>query len=575
MEFKDIKANLKKDFTGFKKVKVALLADSSTQYLAQAIRGMGYEKKLDIEVWEADYDSIDLTISDAASELYSFKPDFTFVFLSSHKLKKKFYKSGSNPHFADDTLAYLKNVTATVSSHIKTNFLVFNFPDALDPVFGHYSGKVTASFNYQVKKLNLELMHWAQNEASVSLIDLCGLQAMYGSANSIDSRMYLGSDSIFSLDFTIVVATNCVQVIEAFTGFSKKCLILDLDNTLWGGIIGDDGLENIQIGDLGIGKAFTEIQLWAKALKERGIILAVCSKNDEANAKEPFEKHPDMVLRPDDIAVFVANWSNKHDNIKYIQSVLNIGFDSMVFLDDNAFERNMVRTYLPEVTVPELPDDPADYVANLNSLNLFETNAYTEEDKERTQLYKAEALRNTASLTYTSEADFLKSLDMVSEVKEFDAFTIPRVSQLTQRSNQFNLRTKRYTEQDIKHMAEDHKKHHTFSFTLSDKYGAHGLIGVIILEKKDAHTLFIDTWIMSCRVLKRGMEQFMLNEITQYAKKHKFEKLTGEYLETKKNGMVKDHYKNMGFTEKGEQWQLDVTAYKPAACFIKNSNTHE
>ena len=156
--------------------------------------------------------------------------------------------------------------------------------------------------------------------------------------HTIDSRLYISSDVTFSLDFTIVVVNNLIQILEANTGTSKKCLILDLDNTLWGGIIGDDGLENIQIGDLGIGKAFTEIQLWAKALKERGIILAVCSKNDEANAREPFEKHPEMVLRTDDIAVFVANWSNKHDNIKYIQSVLNIGFDSMVFLDDNPFE---------------------------------------------------------------------------------------------------------------------------------------------------------------------------------------------------------------------------------------------
>ena len=569
MEFKEIRANLKKDFTGFKKIRVAILADSSTQYLAQAIRGIGYEKKLDIEVWEADYDSIDLTISDSNSELYNFKPDFTFIFFSALKLKKKFYKNGSNPHFSDEIISHLKHITSTISSRIKTNFLVFNSPDALDPVFGHFSGKVTSSFNYQIKRINLELMHWVQGEASVSLIDLCSLQAMNGASNSIDSRLYLNSDSIFSLDFTIIVATNCIQVIKAFSGYAKKCLILDLDNTLWGGIIGDDGMENIQIGDLGIGKAFTEIQLWAKGLKERGVILAICSKNYEVNAREPFDKHPDMVLRFDDIAVFVANWSNKHDNIKYIQSVLNIGFDSMVFIDDNAFERNMVRNYLPEMTVPELPEDPADYLSFLSNLNLFETNAYTDEDKERTQLYKAEALRNTASLTYTSEADFLKSLDMGSEVKAFDSFTIPRVAQLTQRSNQFNLRTKRYAEQDVKHMAEDEKKYHTFSFTLSDKYGSHGLIGLIILEKKDTHTLFVDTWIMSCRILKRGMEQFMLNEIMEYAKKYNFEKITGEYIETKKNGMVRDHYKKMGFTYDNNIWNYSVAGYIPVIGHIK------
>ncbi len=571
MDFKQIKANLKKDFTGLKKVKVAILADSSTQYLAQAIRGIGYEKKLDIEIWEAEYDAIDLTISDASSELYAFKPDFTFVFLSSPKLQKKFYKNGYGSDFADDILKYYNKVAEVISSNIKTNFLVVNFPDKLDSVFGHYAGKVNGSFSYQVKKINIGLMDLAQSNAAISIIDLCGLQAMYGNAYATDTRLYISTDALFSLDFTIKVAENCVQVLEAYTGSSKKCLILDLDNTLWGGIIGDDGLENIQIGDLGVGKAFTEIQLWAKALKDRGVILAVCSKNDEINAKEPFDKHPDMVLHNDDIAVFVANWSNKHDNIRYIQSVLNIGLDSMVFIDDNAFERNMVRQFLPEVLVPELPEDPADYLPYLNSLNIFETNAYTEEDKDRTQLYKAEALRNDASRSYTSELEFLKSLDMISEVKPFDAFTIPRVAQLTQRSNQFNLRTVRYTEEDVKRITVDNNKYHTFSFTLADKYGNHGLIGVIILEKKDEQTLFVDTWIMSCRVLKRTMEQFMLNEIVQYASKHKFKQIEGEYIETRKNGMVRDHYKNLGFTTNDGRWILDVANYETKTCYITNA----
>lgn len=572
MDFKQIKGNLKKDFSGLKKIKVAILADSATQYMAQAIRGIGYEKKLNIEVWEAEYDAIDLTVSDTESELYSFKPDFTVIFLSPYKLKKKFYKSGSISNFAENTVEHLKQITSTVSSHVKTNFLVFNVPDVFDAIFGNFSGKVSGSFSYQQKKINMELMNWAQNDAAVSLIDLCGLQAMHGAMNTFDSRLYINSDVIFNFDFTIAVADNLIQVIDAYSGNAKKCLILDLDNTLWGGVIGDDGLDNIQIGDLGIGKAFTEIQLWAKALKERGIILAVCSKNDEANAKEPFEKHPDMVLRIEDIAVFVANWSNKNDNIKYIQSVLNIGLDSMVFIDDNPFERNIVRTYLPDVCVPELPEDPSEYLSYLNQLNLFETNAYTDEDKERTQLYKAEALRNSASLSYTSEVDFLKSLDMVCEVKSFNSFTIPRVAQLTQRSNQFNLRTKRYTEEDVKRMSEDHDRYHTFSFTMGDKYGSHGLIGVIILEKKEDGELFVDTWIMSCRVLKRGMEQFMLNEIMEYARKHKIGKIVGEYIETKKNGMVRDHYKNLGFVADNGLWYGDVNSYELKTCYIRNSN---
>jgi FkbH-like protein len=562
MDFRHLKANLKKDFTGFKKIKVAILADSATQFLHQAIRGAGYEKKLDIEIWEADYDAIDLTVSSEDSPLYSFKPDFVILFLSVQKLQKKFYKSASNPLFHKASFDYIKDVTETVNKHIGTKFIISNFPDALDPVMGNFSNKLKNTFTYQLRRLNLELMEWAQNKSNVFIFDLCGLQAIHGNKNAIDYKTYIITDIVFNLDFVVHAALNYVQIILPFTGNVKKCLILDLDNTLWGGIIGDDGMENIQIGELGIGKAFTDVQLWAKALKERGIILAVCSKNDEKIAKEPFEKHPDMVLRLDDIALFVANWDNKVDNLKHIQAVLNIGFDSMVFLDDNPFERNMVRTYLADICVPELPEDPAEYLPYLTEQNLFETNSFTSEDKERTALYKEEAQRNISKLSFKSEADFLKNLDMVSEVKPFNKFTIPRVAQLTQRSNQFNLRTVRYSDEQIEKISGS-DKHITFTFSLSDKYGAHGLISVIILEKKDKQTLFIDTWIMSCRVLKRGMEQFVLNEILNRAKENGFTKIEGEYLPTPKNGLVKNHYMSLGFTHLNEnKWIFDTKTNK-------------
>jgi len=345
-------------------------------------------------------------------------------------------------------------------------------------------------------------------------------------------------------------------------------LILDLDNTTWGGIIGDDGIENIKIGDLGIGKAFSKLQTWAKALKERGIIIAICSKNDEANAKEPFEKHPDMVLKLEDISVFVANWENKADNIRRIQEILNIGFDAMVFLDDNPFERNLIRQELPEITVPELPEDPAEYMDYLNKLNLFETTSFSDNDKDRTQQYQAEAARITLQSQFGNIDDYLNSLEMVSEVKEIDSFSLPRVAQLTQRSNQFNLRTKRYTDEDLKSMLAS-GEYIGITFTLVDKYGDNGLISAILL-KKEKHCVFIDTWIMSCRVLKRTMEPFVLNTIIEYTKKSGFNKLVGEYIPTAKNGMVKDHYKNFGFKENDVegQWKLDAENFESLKCFI-------
>ncbi len=377
---------------------------------------------------------------------------------------------------------------------------------------------------------------------------------------------------VLSIDALPYIASRTLDIIASIEGKFKKCLILDLDNTVWGGVVGDDGWENIQVGHgLGIGKAFSEFQQWVKKLKNRGIIVCVCSKNDEDKAKEPFVKNPEMVLKLDDISVFIANWENKADNIRTIQSILNIGFDSMVFLDDNPFERNMVRENVPGVTVPELPEDPGKYLEYLYTQNLFETASYSSADKDRTKQYQVEAQRVATAKKFTNEGDFLKSLEMVSEVSGFTSFNIPRVAQLSQRSNQFNLRTIRYTEDQIAAIENDPKQK-GFAFSLKDKFGDNGLIAVVILQEMDANTLFIDTWFMSCRVLKRGMENFTLNTIVDYAKNSGYKKIIGEYLPTPKNGMVSEHYSNLGFTRmegsSTTQWELDVEDYKNRECYI-------
>jgi FkbH-like protein len=302
-------------------------------------------------------------------------------------------------------------------------------------------------------------------------------------------------------------------------------------------------------------------------LKNRGIILAVCSKNTESIAKEPFEKHPDMVLHLDDIAVFVANWENKADNIRHIQQILNIGFDSMVFLDDNPFERNIVRENIPTICVPELPEDPAEYLEYLYSLNLFETVSYSGADAQRTKQYQEESQRSLVQQSFTNEEDFLKSLEMVSLVEPFNTFNTPRVAQLSQRSNQFNLRTIRYTEADIARLAQDPDTS-TFAFSLKDKFGDNGMIAVIVLKKVSSSMLFIDTWFMSCRVLKRGMENFTLNTLVDFAKENGFRYLKGEYLATEKNGMVRDHYRHLGFKPEGDYWLLDTNNYENKITYI-------
>jgi FkbH-like protein len=401
----------------------------------------------------------------------------------------------------------------------------------------------------------------------IHICDLSSIQNRLGKQFLFQPSVYINTEMVLSIDSLPEIAVRTNDLIGAMYGRMKKCVILDLDNTLWGGIIGDDGIENIQVGSLGIGKAFTEFQYWLKKLKDRGIILAVCSKNTEAVAKEPFEKHPDMVLRLDDFAVFIANWENKVDNIRHIQGILNIGFDAMVFLDDNPFERNIIKENIPGINVPELPDDPADYLEYLYSLNLFETVSLSEEDKLRTEKYQIEAQRNVLQKTFVSEDAFLESLNMVSKIESFTGFNIPRVAQLSQRSNQYNLRTVRYSEDDIKNLAGN-KNIFPFTFTLEDKFGDNGLICVVILVKENEQTVFIDTWLMSCRVLKRGMERFVCNTIAEFAKEKNFNIIKGEYIPTAKNALVENHYKDLGFEYREGYWLLDVANYATKKCFI-------
>jgi len=447
--------------------------------------------------------------------------------------------------------------------------IINTYPEINDSVFGNYAAKTASSFIYQLRKANLLLMEFCQSAGDLFICDLAGLQSEVGRKSVFDPKMYASADMVYNLDFLPLMAKHITDIVLSITGSFKKCLILDLDNTTWGGIIGDDGMEGIELGHLGSGKIFTELQLWAKQLKHRGIILCICSKNTEGIAQEPFLSHPDMVLRMDDIAVFVANWETKVDNIRYIQSVLNVGFDTMVFIDDNAFEREMVKSAIPEITVPDLPEDPADYLPYLRSLNLFETASFTEEDTLRTQQYREEARRNILQQTFTNENDFLASLQMVSEVKAFDEFTMPRVAQLSQRSNQFNLRTIRYTEDELKQLAAAPGVY-TMSLTLEDRFGDHGLIGIVILRKQDDKTLFIDSWIMSCRVLKRGMENFTLNCIMELARAGNFETVAGEYIPTKKNGIVRDHYASLDFAPLNDKWVAGVANYEKRPTFINN-----
>ena len=555
-------------------LKVALVGDTATQLLATAIKGTGADRGYLVDLYEGEFNQVEQQLLIPTSDLHQFDADFIVIFQSTHKLGEhhSLLPAEKQMSLADDRLAFIASVCENPALASK-KIIYFNYPEIGDTVFGSYANKVDSSFTYQVRKLNFELMKLSQQYPNLFICDIAELQNKFGRDRMFAPNTYTSTEMVFRMDVLPYVASRVMDIVCAIKGQFKKCLILDLDNTLWGGVIGDDGLEGIQLGHgLGIGKMFTEFQMWIKKLKQRGIIICVASKNNEETAKEPFEKHPDMVLKLDDIAVFQANWETKVDNIRTIQQILNIGFDSMVFLDDNPFERNMVRENIPGITVPELPEFPEDYLEYLYSLNLFETASYSNLDKDRTKQYQVEAQRVSLSKTFTNEADFLKSLNMVSTVSGFTKFKTPRVAQLSQRSNQFNLRTVRYTDADIEALANDPNVI-DLSFTLEDKFGDNGLIAVVIMKPLDKENLFVDTWFMSCRVLKRGMENFTLNTMVEAAREKGYKKIIGEYLPTPKNKMVEQHYTVLGFKPvegaKTAQYALDIDTYQPRECYIE------
>ena len=544
--------------------RIAVLADSASQLIVQAIEGYGLEHNVLYDLFEAGYDETDRQVFDSGSDLYRHAPDFVIIFRHTEKMKLSFYglPVAQRSHFAVEQLAYMESLYQALQGPAPVRLIVSNLPEWDDNVFGSFAHHTDQSFLYQLRKFNVLLMEWAQSHRDLYICDVCTLVSRRGYEHSIDERLYIQANMVFDLEFLPLLAKSVHDMVQSLLGRIRKCIILDLDNTLWGGVIGDDGPERISIGQLGVGRIFSGLQRWVLELSRRGVIVAICSKNSEEAARAPFIGHPEMVLRLKDIAVFMANWENKVDNIKRIGEILHIGLDSMVFIDDSPFEREMVRSGLPEVTVPELPEDPACYLTYLQGLNLFEGPSITQEDGERGRQYQEEAKRVNSRTKFFDEHEFLKSLEMKSAVRPFDDYTIPRVAQLAQRSNQFNLRTVRYTQSSLAAIAAD-ACYLTLSFTLEDIYGEYGLISAVVLHReenyKEGPLLFIENWMMSCRVLRRGMEVFVLQQLERAAREAGYSRLEGEYLPSSKNGLVAGLYQQLGFSPTaGGRWRLEL-----------------
>jgi len=557
----------------YKEVKIAVLGDNSTQQFVQILRAYFYREGIYANIYESEFDVIEQEIYNDDSGLYKFKPDYVVFHVSNQKLRDRFYQNnGPAPDFeaylVDSQIKQWEKINKKLKCRIIQN--LYSMPT--ERPFGNYTQQVESSLYNLTKMVNSRLIANAKDAGNVYFNDIEHLSTSIGLDNWYDEKLYVHAKLFCKLEYMPQVAKNILDIILAGLGRSKKCVVLDLDDTLWGGIVAEDGLERIEISREGLGEAYYLFQKYLLELKNIGIILAVCSKNDHENAIEPFEKHPEMVIKKDDISVFIANWNSKSENIKQISKKLNIGLDSMVFIDNSAFERNQVKSMLPQVEVPEMPEDISEYVPFINKLNLFEALAYSKEDGKRTEFYKNQVKREEVKAEYKSIDDYLKSLEMVAEFNRFDSMHIPRIAQLIQRSNQFNLTTKRYNEKECETFMNA-AECYPFYITLKDKFGDNGLISVII-AKKEGEKLIIDEWLMSCRVLLRGVEEFCMNKVVGLAKELGCSEIEGRYIKTAKNNMVKEFYKRFGFSSVGPKldsettWKLEVKKYKEKKIWI-------
>lgn len=398
-----------------------------------------------------------------------------------------------------------------------------------------------------------------------------GLQAWFDAARWLQARMQIAPAAVPAY------GEHAARILAALRGHSRKCLVLDLDNTLWGGVIGDDGLEGIVLGQgNAAGEAYLALQGYAKQLTQRGIILAVCSKNDPDIAQQVFRDHPDMILRREDIACFIANWEPKEGNLRRIAQELNIGLDSLVFVDDNPAERAHIRQALPMVAVPELPEDPASFVSCVEQAGYFEAVAFTDEDRQRARQYAGNQERDALLQASADPGSFLASLSMRMRAGPAQAVDLPRVAQLIGKTNQFNLTTRRYTLEAVAAMARDPAAT-ILQFRLEDRFGDNGLVSAMILlpAKDQPDVLDIDTWVMSCRVFGRQLEHAVLNIAAATARSRGVSHLRGTFIPTAKNGVVRELFQALGFQavarpglEGATHWALDLQHYQPYTTHI-------
>ncbi|MFT3735053.1 MAG: HAD-IIIC family phosphatase [Rhodocyclaceae bacterium] len=550
--------------------RLGILSNATSHFLVPALMATAARHGILLECIEADHDQVMQEALSADSLMGHAKPDAVLLAIDHRGLPLQPVPGDEEAARATVTaaLAHLGAVREGLHRHADTACILQTLPQPVESLFGSYDFALPGSQRQLIDAFNRGLVE--RQGTLDTIFDVAQLAASVGLAEWHDPTLWNMARLPFANAFIPLYAEHVCRLIAAMRGKSRRCLVLDLDNTVWGGVIGDDGLDGIvvSLGDA-TGEAHLDVQRTALALRDRGIVLAVSSKNDDAVARRPFREHPEMLLREEHIAVFQANWQDKASNLRAIAAELSLGLESLVFLDDNPAERALVRELLPQVAVPELPDDPALYARTLLAAGYFESLAFSDEDRQRADFYRDNA-RRSALLQATGDIDaYLASLDMVLTAQPFNETGRARIAQLIAKSNQFNLTTRRHGEAEIAAMEHD-PDYFTLQLRLADRLGDNGMISVVIC-RRDGYDWEIDTWLMSCRVLGRKVEQAVFTLLCEQAEAHGIYRLVGRYLPTDRNALVADHYKRLGFSlvdryaDGGTLWAFGVCGLEKQA----------
>lgn len=556
------------DLTPLKYVKLGLISNSTTSLIGPALVATALRYGIALDLIECDYGQAFQAALDPQSEINRTKPNLVLLAIDWRglPLQATVGDADASHRAVTEAVSYLSGIATAIERNSGSTIIVQTLARPTEQVFGNLDLRIAGTTRGLVDTFNRALIESLAGTSRV-LLDVAALAENIGLAEWHDQSMWHTAKLPFSQVFVPLYADHVARLLSAARGGSRKCLVLDLDNTIWGGVIGDDGLAGIVVGQGSpSGEAYLQLQATALALRQRGIVLAVSSKNEEASARLPFREHPDMLLREKDIAVFQANWTDKAANLRAIAEALSIGLDALVLIDDNPAEREQVRQVVPEIAVPELPADPALYSRTLLACGYFESLAFSSEDRNRADDYQNNAMRRATLSSATDLDSFLQSLNMVITFSPFDATGRERISQLINKSNQFNLTTRRYTAIEVARLEADPDVF-TLQIRLADRFGDNGMICVIICRRMD-DVWDIDTWLMSCRVLGRQVELATLQEIVRNARLAGVAALRGHYIPTERNALVKDHYAKLGFCKVAEdakgasEWLLKLDDFK-------------